>query len=78
GTRALFVGGGIYSLERIGTVLVSGPVAKRYVTEGELRSGLGWPTGTNRAVRDGERVDFEHGYIRWFRSSGKTVVRRNR
>ncbi len=75
GERTKFEGGAIYSLNRIGTVLVGGRIADRYIKAKELRSGLGWPTRTNYAVKGGQRVDFENGYIRWFRKSDTTRVR---
>ena len=74
GLRTLFQGGGIYYVERTGGVMVTGAISRAYLRAGELKSGLGWPLGTNYAVRGGQRVDFEHGYIRWFRKSGTTRV----
>ena len=74
GLRTLFQGGAIYYVERTGGVMVTGAISRAYLRAGELKSGLGWPLGTNYAVRGGQRVDFEHGYIRWFRKSGTTRV----
>ena len=55
-------------------VVVTGAIDRRFNDEGGLRSGLGWPTTSNYAVRGGERVDFAHGSIVWTRSTGATRV----
>ncbi len=75
GVRAKFVGGVIFSSERTGTVPVMGKIAKRYLRVGGLRSGLGWPTRGNFDIKRGERVNFQHGYIKWIASTNRTRMR---
>ena len=72
---ARFQNGSVY--HRVGSpaVPLSGAIDKRYVRVGGLGSRLGRPTRTNFTVRGGERANFEHGFIRWFRDSGRTRVR---
>lgn len=76
GVRAKFVGGVIWSSKATGTVPVLGEIAERYLDEGGLRSGLGWPTRSNYEIARGERVDFEHGWIKYLSDTGTTKVRR--
>lgn len=76
GQRVLFQGGSIWSNPRTGTVLVSGRISRKYVRIGSLRSGLGWPTRTNYAIRGGERVNFENGRIVWWKKTNQVRVRR--
>ena len=76
GVRAKFVGGVIWSSEATGTVAVMGAIADRYLREGALRSGLGWPVRSNQPTRTGERVDFQHGWIKWNETTGATTLRR--
>jgi stage II sporulation protein D len=72
GLRTRFQNGTIYWREASGAILVYGAIDRRYVREGGLASPLGWPLGMNYAVPGGERVDYQHGYIRWDRASGST------
>jgi SpoIID/LytB domain protein len=75
GLRAKFQGGVIWSNEVTGTVPAMGDIARRYLAEGGLNSGLGWPIRTNFPVTRGERVNFEHGSIVWFKDTDTTRVR---
>jgi stage II sporulation protein D len=72
---ARFQNGSVYHRVGHAAVAVSGAIDKRYVKMGGLGSRLGRPTRTNFAVKGGERANFEHGFIRWFRASGRTRVR---
>lgn len=74
GVRTRFEAGTIYWREASGAVLVHGAIERRYIGEGGLASPLGWPLKMNYAVPGGERVDYQHGYIRWDRKSGSTRV----
>jgi stage II sporulation protein D len=74
---ARFENGAIYVKSPAVPVAVSGPIDRRYNAVGGFRSGLGWPTTSNYAVRGGEQVDYEHGRIRWFRRTGVTRVVRH-
>jgi SpoIID/LytB domain protein len=74
---ARFQNGGIYLNVPAAPVVVNGAIYRRYLAEGGFRSGLGWPTTSNRAVPRGQRVDYEHGYILWIRRTGATRVVRS-
>jgi len=75
GFRARFQDGVIFSRPDLGTVVLSGPIADAYLAAGGVpRSGLGWPTEGNFATKDGERANFEHGYVVWSESSQSTQV----
>lgn len=74
GRLARFERGSIYH-RPAGAFAVSGAIDERYVAEGGPGGTLGWPTRENFRVKAGERANFEHGYIRWFRRSGETRVR---
>ena len=75
GHRATFQGGVVYSNRATGTVPLIGRIAKRYLRYGGVTSDLGWPTGTNFNIPRGERADFEHGYIAYFKDTNTTRVR---
>jgi stage II sporulation protein D len=75
GFRALFRGGTIWSNAETGTVGVLGAISDRYLAEGGLGSGLGWPIRGNFSTALGERVNFQHGYITWSSGTGATDVR---
>jgi stage II sporulation protein D len=75
GFRAKFQGGTIWTKADTGTVAVLGPIMDRYVKLRGVTSGLGWPTESNFTTRRGERVNFEHGYIAWFKDTGRIRVR---
>lgn len=55
-------------------VTLTGAIEARFVAEGGLTAGLGWPLRGNYSVAVGERADFEHGHIVWNRSTGATRV----
>ena len=74
---ARFENGGIYFRRPADPVAVTGAIHRRFMDEGGLVSGLGWPTTSNYEVTRGQRVRFMHGTITWIRSTGATrVVRR--
>jgi stage II sporulation protein D len=75
GVRAKFVDGVVLSSERTGTVAVVGKIARRYLRFGGIRSDLGWPVRGNVETRSGERVEFEHGVIRWYADGDRTSIR---
>lgn len=72
---ARFQNGSVYHQMGHPAVAVTGAIDRRYVKAGGLGSRLGRPTRTNFTVRGGERANFEHGFIRWWRASGSTRVR---
>jgi SpoIID/LytB domain protein len=72
GYRAKFQHGVVFGRPGAGTVPVTGKIARRYLRFGGVTSRLGWPTATNFAIPRGERVDFQHGYIRWIKKTGRT------
>jgi uncharacterized protein with LGFP repeats len=74
---ARFQNGSIYLKSPSAPVVVTGAIDRRFLAEGGFRSGLGWPTTSNHWARGGQRVEFEHGFIRWFRRSGATRVVRD-
>jgi len=74
GVRTRFEGGTVYWRVASGAVLVHGAIERRYIDEGGLASPLGWPLKMNYTVPGGERVDYQHGHIRWDRKSGSTRV----
>jgi len=55
---------------------VYGPIRRRWARLGWERSYLGFPTTGVRVVRLGLRSDFQRGYIRWNKSTGKIIDRR--
>jgi stage II sporulation protein D len=75
GVRAKFVDGVVFSSERTGTVAVAGKIARRYLRFGGVGSELGWPVRGNVETRRGEKVEFEHGVIRWYADSNRTRLR---
>jgi stage II sporulation protein D len=75
GRVARFENGSIYHKRATGGVVVTGAIDKKFIASGGLTSGLGWPTRSNVAVVGGERVNFEKGFIRWWRKSGKVRLR---
>jgi SpoIID/LytB domain protein len=75
GSRAKFQNGVVYANPDTGTVPVIGLIGERYRSVGGVGSDLGWPTRTNFATTGGERVNFEHGYITWSKSTNRTQLR---
>jgi glucose/arabinose dehydrogenase len=80
-TRGRFVdferAGSIYWSARTGAHEVYGPIRRRWSALGRETSWLGLPTSGVRKVAGGQRSDFQHGFIRWFSATGRTVVRRS-
>ena len=74
---ARFQNGAIYLAVPAAPVVVTGAIDRRYLQEGGLRSGLGWPTTSNYKVTGGQRVDYANGYIVWTRKTGATRVVRD-
>ncbi len=75
GIRASFQHGVIFSRSDLGTVALSGPIAAAYLAAGGIKkSGLGWPTQDNFDTQDGQRANFEHGYITWSQSTDTTQL----
>jgi len=74
GHRVRFRHGVIYTNRGTGTVPLVGRVARRYLRYGGVKSALGWPTATNFNTPRGERANFEHGYIAWFKDTHRTRV----
>jgi stage II sporulation protein D len=74
---ARFQNGSIYFKRPDAPVVVTGAIDKRFIAEGGLTSGLGWPTTSTYAVSGGQRVDYEHGSITWNRKTGATTVTRS-
>jgi stage II sporulation protein D len=75
GARAHFENGSIFQNRGTGVFPVIGPIGKRYLRERHERSGLGLPVSTNYEIPRGERVDFEHGWIKWIAELRRTRVR---
>jgi stage II sporulation protein D len=71
---ARFQNGSVYFKRPDAPVVVTGAIDKRFVAEGGLKSGLGWPRTSNYGVPGGQRVDYEHGFITWNRRTGVTKV----
>jgi glucose/arabinose dehydrogenase len=68
-------GGAIYWSKATGAHELYGPIAKRWTKLGGPRSSLGLPTTGVEKVKGGLRSAFQHGSIRWYSSTGRTVVR---
>ncbi len=66
----------VYWSAETGAHEVHGKIRRRWVRMGRERSFLGFPTSDVREVRGGLRADFERGFIRWRKATGKTVVHR--
>ncbi|HEX6246903.1 MAG TPA: SpoIID/LytB domain-containing protein [Nocardioidaceae bacterium] len=71
---ARFQGGSIYWDRPATPVVVTGAIDRRWIAEGGFRSGLGWATTSNYAVRVGERVDYVNGAIIWNKRRNTTRV----
>lgn len=63
GLRVRFQNGVIFSREGVGTVPLTGAIARRYLADGGIGSPLGWPTRRALAVPGGLRANFQHGYL---------------
>jgi stage II sporulation protein D len=74
---ARFQKGSIYFKRPDAPVVVTGAIDRRFIAEGGLTSGLGWPTTSSYDVPGGQRADYEHGFITWNRKTGTTTVTRS-
>ncbi len=77
GHKARFQHGRIYSSKATGAHILYGTVLGRWARAGAASSWLGYPTSNVSAVRGGLRGRFQHGVIRWSRSSGTYRVTRS-
>jgi uncharacterized protein with LGFP repeats len=68
--------GAVYWSRETGAHAIHGPIWRRWSALGRVRSPLGFPTSDVTAVSGGAVVEFQHGIIRWYSSTGRTVVRR--
>ena len=69
-----FQRGRIYFHPAIGAREVHGPILSAYHARRSASGPLGFPRTHVRTVNGGLRSDFQGGYIRWFRSTGRTRV----
>jgi hypothetical protein len=75
GTRAIFAGGRIWwSHATAAHELPNGPIMRRYLHVHSAAGPLGFPRTSPFATLTGTRVNFQHGYITWTRSTGRTAV----
>lgn len=75
GNRADFVDGVVWWSSRTGAKPVSrGPLLKRYRQLGTAGGRLGFPTSTNFKTRTGARLNAEHGYLVYDKSTRKVTV----
>ena len=72
---ARFENGSIYVKRGSAPAVVVGAIDRKFLDSGGIKA-LGWPTTSNYAVPEGERVDFAGGSIVWNRSTGRTTVTR--
>jgi stage II sporulation protein D len=73
---ARFENGSVYFKRGAAPVVVVGAIDRKFLTSGGIKA-LGWPTTSNYAVPEGQRVDFVRGWIVWNRSTGRTTVTRH-
>ncbi len=75
GTVARFKGGRIWrSAATGGRGLRSGAILSTYLDRGAASGRLGFPTRSVFSISSGSRARFQHGYITYTRSSGRTTV----
>jgi stage II sporulation protein D len=74
GARVLFVNGVIFYQPQIGAVPLTGAISKTYLANKGVASPLGWPVKGNFATAKGQRANFQHGYIAWNRTTGRTRI----
>jgi stage II sporulation protein D len=74
GQKLRLAHGVIFSRPATGTRALSGPIATTYLKKYGVGSVLGWPIRGNYKVSGGERANFEHGRIRWYRATGRVKV----
>ncbi|WP_246076397.1 trypsin-like serine protease [Amycolatopsis cihanbeyliensis] len=68
-------GGSIYWSPGNGAHEIYGLIKKRWASLGWEKSYLGYPTSGEYSVPGGRRNNFEHGYIRWTRSTNTVIDR---
>ncbi len=74
GHKARFQHGMVYSRPRPGAHIVYGAILRRWGQAGAATSALGYPTTNVRRIPGGLRGRFQHGAIRWNRSSGRFTI----
>jgi uncharacterized protein with LGFP repeats len=75
GTYAVFEGGHIWWSRATDAVAVhDGAILKKYLRVGAASGRLGFPVRGPFKTADGNRANFQHGYITWSKSTGKTAV----
>ena len=67
-----FAHGSVYWSPETGAHEVSGPILDAWRARGADRSELGLPTGEEYGTSAGRAQAFEHGVLRWDRTSGAT------
>lgn len=65
----------IYWTSKHGAHVVYGGILKRYLELGGASSDLGLPITDEFSTSYGRRSNFQHGYIKWDRNTGKTSYR---
>ena len=75
--RVHFQNGRIYDSDVTGAREIYGPILNRYDHTGGARGRLGLPTTGIFKVTGGLRSNFQHGSIRWDRSSNRTTIQYN-
>jgi stage II sporulation protein D len=75
GNKARFQRGAIYTHRGAGSHLVFGPVMDRWRRSGGANGSFGYPTRDLQLVRGGVVGRFQHGVIRWDRSSNRFVLK---
>jgi len=68
-----FQGGSVFWSPATGAWEVHGAIRGKWFELGRENSVLGFPTSDEYASADGQRSDFEHGYITWTASAGAVV-----
>ena len=54
--------------------LSHGAIDKKYTALGGARGKLGYPETSVYRIEKGQKMRFRHGFIKWFRASGKVTV----
>ncbi len=62
----------IYWTSKHGARIIYGAILQKYIELGGGSSRLGLPITDEYSITGGRRTDFEHGYITWNASTGKT------
>lgn len=74
GAVTRFQNGAIFDSNDTRASAVEGEIGRRYRTEGENRSRLGFPTSDEFDVSGGRASNFQNGRITWTRATGATRV----